>query len=65
MPKVGKEEKFNDAILQFMRNNEEFEDYIITKIYIEPSNNQITVSIGNNNINTPSNLITINNNLII
>ena len=63
MHKAGKEEKFHAEILQFMQNNEEFEDYIITKIYIEPSNNQITVSIGNNNSNTPSNLITINNNL--
>ena len=46
-----------------MQNNEEFEDYIITNIYIEPYNNQIIVSIGKNNINIPSNLITINNNL--
>ena len=62
MHKFGKEEKFHETILQFMRNNEEFEDYIITKIYIEPYNNQIIVSIGKNNINIPSNLITINNN---
>ncbi len=46
-----------------MQNNEEFKDYIITKIYIESYNNQIIVSIGKNNINIPSNLITINNNL--